>query len=377
MLTADVALDQGIARSYETTRLCQSVDSFLSAGQRIELQVHKVELNGKVYPIISIQGFKEGPLFCGRDFTGKDGKLILKEGAVYIRDSAARTVVMAGPQQFTALLKLAVERRQAEIVQQVRVLVGVPIAAPEDASRGRKAADEWVKKESITAIAEMQSAMPNVTAAHIEIAHYPMQAGHNWSQDQLLLAAQKSICRNTGWPMGVVLNRPDAAPKSMSTGIRASIHSSVLSDMYDYWSLDKQGTYFLLRNLEEDWNARGKGKVFFDIRIWDTAEALLHCSNLYKALDLRPESEIKILISHKGLAGRLLGAANPSRHFYSRKCEEDELTWEKVMPLGAIEPSLESLVGEATGELFTLFEFWRPAEEVWKSVLQEFLKSRV
>jgi hypothetical protein len=42
-----------------------------------------------------------------------------------------------------------------------------------------------------------------------------------------------------------------------------------------------------------------------------------------------------------------------------------------------IEPDLEPLVGEATGELFALFDFWRPDESVSKGVLREFLKSRV
>jgi hypothetical protein len=91
-----------------------------------------------------------------------------------------------------------------------------------------------------------------------------------------------------------------------------------------------------------------------------------------------PDVEINISITHKGLTGRLLGVADPSRmiHF-PRKCEEDEITWQKYIPLGAIVPDLEPLVGEATGELFAPFDFWRPDESVWKSVLRKFLNSRV
>jgi hypothetical protein len=62
---------------------------------------------------------------------------------------------------------------------------------------------------------------------------------------------------------------------------------------------------------------------------------------------------------------------------WERKCEEAEVTWQRRVPLASIEPNLEPLVGEATGELFALFEFWRPDETVWKSVLREFLNSRV
>jgi len=41
-LVPDPNLIDLVGRSYETTSLSQSVDSYLSPGQRIELQVHKV-----------------------------------------------------------------------------------------------------------------------------------------------------------------------------------------------------------------------------------------------------------------------------------------------------------------------------------------------
>jgi len=93
-LIPDPGMDVFVSGSYETTRLSQSVDRYLASGQRVELQVHKIERNTTVYPVISIQGFDESPLFCGRDFKGRDGKPILREGAIYIRDVAAKTVIM-------------------------------------------------------------------------------------------------------------------------------------------------------------------------------------------------------------------------------------------------------------------------------------------
>jgi hypothetical protein len=62
---------------------------------------------------------------------------------------------------------------------------------------------------------------------------------------------------------------------------------------------------------------------------------------------------------------------------WERKCEEYGTTWKKRLPLAAIGAELEPLVGEVTGELFTLFEFWQPNQRVWKGVLRDFLNSRV
>jgi len=122
-LTPDPTMDVSVSRSYETTRLSQSVDKFLASGQRIELQVHKIEAQSITYPVISVQGFDDSPLFCGRDASGRDGKPILKEGAIYIHDVAAKTVTIAGPNQFNSLLKVAVGRRQSEMLNHLRSLL--------------------------------------------------------------------------------------------------------------------------------------------------------------------------------------------------------------------------------------------------------------
>src|SRR5215467_452495 len=122
-LEADKGMSSSVSGSYETTRLSQCVDKFLASGQRVELQVHKVEKNTVIFPVISVQGFDDSPLFCGREFKGQDGKPILKEGAIYIRDVAAKTVIIAGPDQFRTLLRVAVGRRQSEALGQFRALL--------------------------------------------------------------------------------------------------------------------------------------------------------------------------------------------------------------------------------------------------------------
>jgi hypothetical protein len=381
-LVPDPALDETVAGSYETTRLCQSVDSYVSEGQRIDLQVHKIEFLGKVYPIISVQGSKEGPLFCCKDVRGADDKLILKEGAIYIRDAAAKTVVVAGAQQFNMLLKLAVEKRQGEIVRQVRSLLdgtqSPSTTPPIDRQRVADTSNRrWLEGERNAAVSGMKEALPS-TEAYIEVTHYPVMHERSWSQRELVTAAQKAVCRNTGWPMGVVLTKPEGAPKPLKDGIRATIYSNFMGEMFDYWALNRSGGYFFLRSLAEDTIENGKGKIFFDTRIWDCAEALTHCAALYRELQVPPDTEIDISITHKGIAGRLLSAASPFRFIHwKRECDENESTWQKRVSLGLIEPELEALVTEATAELFILFEFFQASEGVLRSVLQEYARAKI
>jgi predicted HTH transcriptional regulator len=160
-LIPNPGMDASVSRSYETTRLSQSVDRYLAPGQRIELQVHKIDAHSATYPVISVQSFDDSPLFCGRDFKGQDGKLILKEGAIYIRDVAAKTVIIAGPEQFKSLLKIAVERRQAEVLDHFRSLLSeMGLSLPSGATSPTSVMQEaefqkWFSEQRDSALREM------------------------------------------------------------------------------------------------------------------------------------------------------------------------------------------------------------------------------
>lgn len=380
-LHSDPKLSTEISRSYETTRLCQSVDKYLR-GQRIELQVHKVSHRGRDYPIISVQGFRETPFFCAKDGLSADKKHILKEGAVYVRDRAAKTVVVAGPEHWNILLKIAIKQRQEEILSQLQSILGqlgttLPMGRPPKDSTARGEIEGWFQRERQEANRRMQQhSLGHV--GYIELLHFPRNVDRTWSQADLLAAAQRAVCRNTGWPMGVVLTTPDHAPHPLPDGIRTSIFSTIFAPSFDYWSFEKRGAFYLLRAFEEDLRSKQPQKVlWFDSRIWRVTEAFLHCSNLHRALGVESDSEIEIEISHYHLEGRQLSADNPRRDVSPRKCEADEVHWQKALPLGAIESGLETLVREVLGELFVLFEYWKPAEQVWNGVIGEFLRSRV
>jgi hypothetical protein len=215
----------------------------------------------------------------------------------------------------------------------------------------------------------------------LEVGHCPLGIQRKWSQDELLLAAQKSVCRNTGWPVGVVLRHPQLSPKPVKDGIRAVVRTATFADRFDFWSLDRNGCFYFLRSLEEDSvGPAGPGThLYFDTRIWRIAESLLHCANLYRELEVPNETEIRVAITHSGLRGRKLSASDPMRAatMFDRVSHENESKWEKTVPIGTIEPNLEPLVGEVCEELFMLFDYWKPQPEVWKGILQAFIGSKV
>ena len=382
-LAADANLTVEVSKSYETTRLSQTVDAFLAPGQRIAIQVHKIPFKDRIYPVVSVQGFQGSPFFCGRDFTATDGKPILRKGAVYVRDMAAKTVIVSEPEHWNVLLKSSVAQKQSEAVEQIRAVLGelgvsppprVPTADQAVQSRNQ----DWYDEESAKARAQLREVSDS--AGSYEVVHYPVGASRTWDQAELLSAARAAVLRNTGWPVGVVMTKPEFAPTPTVSGIRAAIKTL---GRFDYWALNRSGAYYFLRLLDEDTDLdsdrRGdKRWVYFDTRIWRIAETLLHCSALYKALGLSPETPIFIRISHFGLKGRFLGVADRMRMMHwERKSEENNVSWTKTVPLGSLDALLEDLAREASREIFMLFEYWEPEDSVFKEILAKFVASRI
>jgi hypothetical protein len=339
--------------------------------------------------VISTEGFKDSPYFCAKNYEGSKSKPILKEGAIYVRDHAAKTVLAAGPEHWNAILKQVLARKQTEFVENLKVLLGQMGLTVDSSTTPSKTNVKDISNSDLISwyAAEAQSAKQMIRkidpeAGCFEVRHSPVGIDLEWNQAELLAAAERSVVRKTGWPIGIVTRNPDSQPQATKFGVRTIIDASTYG-FIDYWAMTKAGGYYFLRLLDEDSDKnksrRGDQRwIYFDTRIWRVAEALLHCFNLYKELGVSPDSQISIDIEHSGLKNRILGVADQMRLMqWNRKCNEDESTWSKTLPLGTLEANLRELTKEATKELFVLFEFWQPSDEVFDQIFTNFMNSRI
>jgi len=195
-------------------------------------------------------------------------------------------------------------------------------------------------------------------------------------QDELRRAMEQTQVHSFGWPIGLVMTRPEYAPKPHDDGIRATILTDGLMDRssFDYWALRTDRVFYLLKTLFED--ERSEGKIFVDTRIVRTAETLLRISRLYRALHAESEEKVVIRIQYTGLRGRLLSVADPMRRIgFDRVCVENETeTWVKER-LKNIEPKLVDLVHTAVSELCILFDYFPLSkEQVVQPLVEKFLR---
>lgn len=224
-------------------------------------------------------------------------------------------------------------------------------------------------------------------AGYIESAQRLIQPGKlGWNQHELLAAAERAELRNTGWPMGLVLQKPGLAPVPTPDGIEARFGRYGSGQAEDFWYFHKDGSYYVSRLFEEDFetprftSSEGHPKrcIWFDIRIWRIAEVFLHSATLYRELGIPPEEPYALAINHRGLKAREFYVSTPRRHVRrGRICQSSASVWMREVTQDYVASNIKSLVGEVTGGLFVLFDFAQVSQEVIDSIVDEFLHSRV
>jgi hypothetical protein len=207
-----------------------------------------------------------------------------------------------------------------------------------------------------------------------------------WNQHELLAVAQRAELRNTGWPIGLVLQNPGFAPVPTPDGIEARLSHYGSGRDEDVWYFHKDGSYYVSRLFEEDFEplqfTSSKGHpercIWFDVRIWRIAEVFLHSAALYRELGISPEEPYALAVNHWGLEGREFYVSTPRRSVCrGRICYSPAVTWTREVTQDYLTSNLKSLVGEVASGLFVLFDFAQISQEVVDGIVDEFLHSKV
>jgi len=132
-----------------------------------------------------------------------------------------------------------------------------------------------------------------------------------WSQIELRRAAERGELRNTGWPIGLVLETEGDKPVPSPEGIEARI-SHYGEGWQDYWQFRNDGSYYVVRIFEEENERLGwtsseghpDRMLWFDVRIWRIAEVILHSASIYRELAIPTDEPYSLAVNHRGLNER-------------------------------------------------------------------------
>ena len=206
-----------------------------------------------------------------------------------------------------------------------------------------------------------------------------------WNQKELLDAARKAELRNTGWPIGLVLNKEGLSPRPMADGVEARITRYGSDQTEDYWRFDKDGGYYVSRVFEEDFedepfnsSAGHPDKVvWWDIRLWRITEIILHSAALYRELGLPADEPYNLAINHHGLKDRHLyysdpRLAAPGEHI----CRTETASWTSELTQDYVTSSIGRLASEVSRSLFVLFDFAEISQRALDHQITDFMKPR-
>ena len=196
-------------------------------------------------------------------------------------------------------------------------------------------------------------------------------------QQELLSAASKSVIRTFGWPVGVVMTKAEWRPHPTADGIVAEI---LTGDHFDYWSLRRNGDFYLLRDLFEDRRHPESDALFINTRIVQVTEAILYCARLNTQLRVDQSQIVHVAIRHGGLKGRKLAWVTSAGLEFEpdlAAAQEDESTSEFSAALSEIEVRLVELVKAVCESLFMLFDFFKVSGDTYSNSVENFVNGRV
>ena len=234
--------------------------------------------------------------------------------------------------------------------------------------------NKWLNEHREKAMAGLER---NNLSGFMEVCLTPRDLKLNKELNELLLATEKAQIQTFGWPLGAMDNfNPKYRPKPTTEGIVNELDFEDREN-YDYWTLRKDGTFYLLKSLFED--KRKPGNIFFNTRIVRITEALIYLVRLYSGLNISSEEYVLIKIRHGGLKNRMLTASDGKAITFhkGRQSIENEVDTEVETKLERIEQDLIDLVQKFTTPLFEVFEYFKVDRRLLEDIVNNFVAGKV
>jgi hypothetical protein len=193
------------------------------------------------------------------------------------------------------------------------------------------------------------------------------------TSEELLAAHRQAQVHTFGWPLGLLVDRPDAAPRPTSDGVVAEVSLPERSS-YDYWADRRNGDSYVAASFFEDETATDK--LFINTQIVRVTEGLMFFKRYYEGLGLPAEAVVAIRIRHSGIKHRFLGIAGG--HFWPERgpCAETEMAADMTVTFDALGSNLVGLVKQVLEPIFELFDFFHLPPERYEMIVNSFVAGK-
>jgi transcriptional regulator with XRE-family HTH domain len=207
-------------------------------------------------------------------------------------------------------------------------------------------------------------------------------------------AMRRARTGHTGWPVFIMMTRPDLAPKEVDGLLECWLppeggsfpDRSFGNDPAhcDFWRAAPNGRLFLMRGYQEDGQETFPPGTLFDttLPIWRMGEALLHAEKLATQLRSSETASIDVhfRVLYTGLSGRVLKSwANPMVNLFAEgyAARSDEVLLETTVPAGGITAHLTTHLFPLVDALFERFGVVGLSEAAVGAEIGRLLRSRI
>ena len=168
----------------------------------------------------------------------------------------------------------------------------------------------------------------------------------------------------------------------MADGVEARYQRYDSTLWQDYWRLTTTGSFYVVRAVIEDFEEPGftsnlghpEEMIWFDLRVFEIAELILHSVRLYRALEVPPDVSYSLSIRHDGLKDREFYTSTATRHVRrGRISHEDATEWSSELTQDYVSGNLKALVAQVAQSLFVQFDFVDIQEHTIDERVDQFL----
>ncbi|MDM0068357.1 hypothetical protein [Variovorax sp. J31P207] len=343
------------------------------------LQAHPE--TGEHYPLVRVSGRSRVPVRA--DSSTPNGTL--KQHVYYVRAPGPESRAPVTAAEWDFLIRRAVMNQREEIVAVLRAFVPQPgelayAVTPED----KKLADfilasrqEWER---------LNASLPADHAARIEHGNFEFASrligGPKEVEFKTVLTSIEGARRYTGWPMFVALHQEATRPQVINDGLQAWLAEATYPDVghADFWRIDRDGNFFVLRGLQEDSVDTHKGmgnpgKLFeATLPIWRLGEYLLRVVELGEKVIEGGEFDVLVRCRWTGLKGRALFVHNNRRYIPAYKSADDTVETTGQFPKQVIRDRFADVIKALTAPLYERFELFQPPDEMYSEELGQMTK---
>lgn len=203
---------------------------------------------------------------------------------------------------------------------------------------------------------------------------------------------RQAVTRHTGWPVFLVMDRHEFAPKEVDGAVEVWIKPDEYADRTltsdpahcDYWRAVPSGRFFLIRGYQEDSQETFPPGSIFDTTLptWRLGEVLLHAERTAAMMAKGAPGDItvKLRVLYAGIQGRQLrNWANPlsGMTLVGRPARSDEVLLEAEMAAEGIKERLAEHLLPLVSSLYERFDVEGLSIEQIRSEVAGLLKGRL